>query len=84
MFIECSGYVPTPILAVILPIWGTSSFSIAALIRSAATIPPFESIPGSKMLNSSPPSLAGISIERAFFFITSAIALIAISPAICP
>ena len=83
-FFECSGYVPTPILAVICPTVSIGHASIEARILSAAIIAPAESIPGSNIQNSSPPSLAGISIERAFFFIISATVLIAISPKECP
>ena len=77
---ECSKNVATPILAVIWPIVSNSTLSIAFRILSAAIIAPSEVTPGRITLNSSPPILAAVSIERAFVFKTSAIVLIAVSP----
>ena len=67
-------------LAVIPPIVSIGRVAIAFLILSAAASPPFESTPGSSMLNSSPPMRAAVSIERASFFNISDIVFIAKSP----
>ena len=56
IFVVCSKKLETPKEAVIPSLRPSmGSFSIAALIRSAAIMPPFASIPGRIMKNSSPP-----------------------------